>query len=358
MKQTLNVKKRDVNFIMEKFRLIKDNITNPVKHYALEEAMMRLMDTDKLYPNTIRLRRVKKSILIGFLENPFDTVNVEFAKSHGVKILRRHNLGGTVYQNLGSFMFTVLFRNGTFISLKTEEEIYKDFNDFIILFLSKCGIEGKLRGVNDVVVNGRKIFGSARTMIGDAVSHTGSVLVNMDLEFLSKLLKFVEPKFSDKKFKSIGDALTTISIESGRKIPIFEIYNKFLSSFQEKFNVELYEDKLKDKELSLMNQFVKEKYGKEEWTFSREIDYEEIYTKKVKSGLIFIKGIFKKNFIDEIKISGDFLAKTGEEIVKLEKSVRGKSFEKAENIISNFDVPQDIKLGIIELIREIEKEHK
>jgi len=358
VKQTLNVKKRDVNFIMEKFRLIKDNITNPVKHYALEEAMMRLMDTDKLYPNTIRLRRVKKSVLIGFLETPFDTVNVEFAKNHGVKILRRHNLGGTVYQDLGNFMFTVLFRTGTFISLKTEEEIYKDFSDFIILFLSKYGIKGQSRGVNDVVVNGRKIFGSAHTMIGDAVSHTGSVLVNMDLEFLSKLLKFVEPKFSDKKFKSIGDALTTISIESGRKIPIFEIYNRFLSSFQEKFNVELFEDKLKDKELSLTNQFVKEKYGKEEWTFSREIEYEEVYTKKVISGLIFIKGIFKKDFIDKIKISGDFLAKTGEEIVKLEKSVRGKSFENVENIISNFDLPQDIKLGLFELIKEIKKEHK
>jgi len=358
VKQTLSAKKRDVNFIMEKFRLIKDNITNPVKHYALEEAMMRLMDTDKSYPNTIRLRRVKKSVLIGFLETPFDTVNVEFVKNHGVKILRRHNLGGTVYQDLGNFMFTVLFRTGTFISLKTEEEIYKDFSDFIILFLSKYGIKGQSRGVNDVVVNGRKIFGSAHTMIGDAISHTGTVLVNMDLDFLSSVVKYVKPKFEDKEFRSLKEALTTIALEVNSKIPVSEIYKKFLISFQEKFNVELFEDKLTDKELSLTNQFVKEKYGKKEWTFSREIEYEEVYTKKVTSGLIFIKGRFKKGFIKEVKISGDFLAKTGEEIVKLEKTIEGKSFEEAENIILNFDVPQDIKLGIIELIREIEKEHK
>jgi hypothetical protein len=38
--------------------------------------------------------------------------------------------------------------------------------------------------------------------------------------------------------------------------------------------------------------------------------------------------------------------------------VRGKSFEEAENIILNYDLPQDIKLGLIELIKEIEKEHK
>jgi len=347
-----------VNFTVETFRVIKDNITNPVKHYALEEAMMRLMDMDKSYPNTIRLRRVKKSVLIGFLENPFDTVNLDFAKTHGVRILRRHNLGGTVYQDLGSFMFTVLYRNETFITNKTEEEIYRYFNDFIIMFLSKYGIEGRARGVNDVVVNGRKIFGSAHTMIGDAVSHTGSVLVNMDLEFLSGVLKYVKPKFEDKEFKSIKEALTTITLEIGSVIPISEIYETFLISFQEKFNVELNEGKLTDEELSLMNQFAKEKYGKEKWTFSREPEYEEVYTKKVESGLIFVKGIFKKNFIDEIKISGDFLAKTGEEIVKLQKSMRGKGFEEAENIIINYDLPQDFKSGLFELIKQIENDHK
>jgi len=343
---------------VEKFRVIKDNITNPVKHYALEEAMMRLMDMDKSYPNTIRLRRVKKSVLIGFLENPFDTVNLDFAKAHGVRILRRHNLGGTVYQDIGSFMFTVLYRNGTFITTKTEEEIYRCFNDFIILFLSKYGIGGRVRGVNDVVVNGRKIYGSAHTMIGDAVSHTGSLLVNMDLEFLSGILKFIQPKFSDKDFKSLKEGLTTISIELHKRARIAEAWEKFLEAFEERFNVNLYEDKLTDKELSLMNKFAKEKYGKEEWTFSREPEYEEVYTKKVESGLIFIKGVFKKNFIDEIKISGDFLAKTGEEIVKLQKSVRGKSFEEAKNIIINYYLPQDFKSGLIELINQIENDHK
>ena len=352
------MKKRDAGFIMEKFRLIKDNITDPAKHYALEEAMMRLMDMDKQYPSTIRLRRVKKSVLIGFFETPFDTVDVEFAKSHGVKILRRHNLGGTVYQDLGSFMFTVLFRNGTFMSNKTEEEIYKDFNDFIILFLSKYGIEGKLRGVNDVVVNGKKIFGSAHTMIGDAISHTGTILLNMDLNFLSRVLKFVEPKFSNKDFKSLKEGLTTISLELVKKSRITEAYEKFLEAFEEKFTVELYEGKLTSEELSLMNQLVKEKYGKEEWTFSKEIGYEEVYTKKITSGLIFVKGKFKKNFIVEIKISGDFLAKIGEEILNLEKNIVGRSFKEAENIIKNYDLSLDFKSGLIDLVKKIEQEHE
>lgn len=343
---------------MEQFRLIKDNITDPVKHYALEESMMRLMDMDKHYPNTIRLRRVKKSVLIGFLESPFDTVDLDFAKAHGIKILRRHNLGGTVYQDLGSFMFTVLFRNGTFISNKTEEEIYEEFNDFIILFLSKYGIKGESRGLNDVVVNGKKIFGSAHTMIGDAISHTGTVLVNMDLDFLLSVLKYVKPKFEDKEFRSLKEALTTIALEINSKIPVSEIYKKFLISFQEKFNVGLYEGRLTNEEISLMNQLAREKYSMKNWTFSKEIDYEEVYTKKIKSGLIFIKGRFKKGFIKEVKISGDFLAKTGEEILRLEKNISGENFEKAENAIQNYDLPQDVKVGIIELIREIGKEHK
>ncbi len=107
-----------------------------------------------------------------------------------------------------------------------------------------------------------------------------------------------------------------------KRARIAEAWEKFLEAFEERFNVNLYEDKLTDKELSLMNKFAKEKYGKEEWTFSREPEYEEVYTKKVESGLIFIKGVFKKNFIDEIKTQ-EFFSKNGE-IVKLQKSVRDK----------------------------------
>ncbi len=63
--------------MVENFRLIIDRIFDPRKHYALEEAMMRLMDENEKYPNTLRLRRVKRDTPIGFLENPYDRVNLD-----------------------------------------------------------------------------------------------------------------------------------------------------------------------------------------------------------------------------------------------------------------------------------------
>jgi len=345
-----------VNFIVERFRVIKDNITDPVKHYALEEAMMRIMDEDASFPNTIRLRRVERSVLIGFLEDPKVTVNIEFARKMRVKIVRRHNLGGTVYQDLGSFMFTVLFRDNTFISHLSEREMYMEFSNFVIEFLKKFGIRANIRGINDVVVGERKIFGSAHTKLGNAISHTGTILLNMDLDFLSKVLKFVKPKFSDKKFNSLKDALTTVAIETKKDVPVEKAYRIFLNTFKDYFNVGLVEGNLSDREIELMEKLAEEKYIRHEWTFGSDKDYEEIYTKKVRSGLIILRGKFKKR-IEEIKIYGDFLLEDRNIITSIEEKIRGLSFKEAIDIISVKHLSVDIKAGLIEIIKEIEREH-
>ncbi len=339
---------------MERFRLIIDKIFEPAKHYALEEAMMRLMDEKVDYPNTLRLRRVKRSVLIGFLENPYDTVNIEFAIKNKVKILRRHNLGGTVYQDLGSFMFTCLYKNGRFLSNLSEEDTYKEFGELIILFLKKFGIKGERRGLNDVVVNNKKIFGSSFTKIGDAISYTGTILINMDLEFLSNVLKFIKPKFSDKNFTNLKDALTTISLELKRKIDINNAFNKFIEAFKEKFNVELMGGKLRKEEINLMRDLYFKKYKKKDWTFGEKKEFEEIYTKKIKSGLLILRGNFQEK-INDIKIQGDFLIGERDIIAFIENNLKNKSFEEGINFIHNLKINDDLKNGLIEILNEIKK---
>jgi len=341
--------------MIERFRLIVDKIFEPGKHYALEEAMMRLMDEKEDFPDTLRLRRVKRSVLIGFLENPYDSVNVDFAIKNRVKILRRHNLGGTVYQDLGSFMFTCLYKNGRFLSNLSEEDTYKEFGELIILFLKKFGIKGERRGLNDVVVNDKKIFGSSYTKIGNAISYTGTILVNMDLEFLSNVLKFIKPKFSDKKFASLKDALTTISLELKRKININDAFNKFIESFKEKFNVELIRGKLTEEEINLMKDLYFEKYKRNNWTFSEKKEFEEIYTKKIKSGLIILRGNFQEKIYD-IKIQGDFLISEKEKVNFIENNLRNKSLDEGIKFIKDLDLNEDFKKGLIDLLEEIKKE--
>lgn len=339
----------------EKFRLIIDKIFDPGKHYALEEAMMRLMDKNILYPNTLRLRRVKKSVLIGIFENPYDTVDIDFALKNRVKIVRRHNAGGTVYQDLGSFMFTCLYRNGTFLSNLSEEKSYEEFSELIILFLKKFKIEGKRRGLNDVTVNDKKIFGSSFTKIGDAISFTGTILVDMDIEFLSKVLKFVKPKYEDKRFSNIKDSLTTLSNELKRKIYIFEAFNKFIESFKEKFNVRLEKGVLKKDEINLMKKLYLEKYNKKEWTFNVKKEFEEIYTKKIRSGLLIIRGRFDEKIYD-LKIYGDILTSQIEKVSIIENNLKDKTYEEGIDFLKHIDLNEDFKTGLIELLNNIKKE--
>jgi lipoate-protein ligase A len=129
----------------------------------------------------------------------------------------------------------------------------------LIKVLRNHNINGIFKPPNDILLNGKKISGSAQTIKKDVAMLHGTILLGTDLELMSKVLR-----------KSDIDFVTTIEHELGKQIPsIDEIKNDLIVYFEELFKTEITKNKLTPIEKEMINNLLKEKYNMQNWNLKR-----------------------------------------------------------------------------------------
>lgn len=347
-----NARKRDVNITM-KWWLIQDRVTNPHRHFAVEEALLRLMAEGKEFLPILRLRRFKRSVWIGIFQDAEKEVNVAFCRKNNIPIVRRPNPGGAVFQDENTFCYSAFFRPRRDLSKMKEEEYYRIFGDIAIQTCRALGIKAHFRPLNDVLVGERKIYGSAQIALYDAFVQSGSFLVDIDLSLLSQVLTPPREKFADKKVKKLIQAVTTLSRELERDIKPEEVIPLFIKNFQRKFKVNFVSRGLNKKEMGLAEELLRDKYGREEWNLGRRKEYEITVSEKSKSGVVFLTCSLDRGRIRAISIYGDFLLSKREKIGKLCQRLLGKRISQAAQIVKKEDLPLALQETIVKLLKDL-----
>ncbi len=151
-------------------RVLRSQSTNPFFNLATEDWLLRNPEIAK---QTLFLWRVDPTVVIGVHQNPWAECNIEAMEEDGVHLARRQSGGGAVYQDLGNTNFT-------FVSDKAAFD--KDLNSRIVTDAldRHFGISAETSGRNDIVVDGKKVSGSAYKMTPDRGFHHGTMLMDVD----------------------------------------------------------------------------------------------------------------------------------------------------------------------------------
>ena len=118
----MNASRNGANIMLPEWRLLRDGITEAQHHFAVEEALARLVDENHS-PPTLRMRQ--PSVFVGTYQNTWSEVDVAYCRDHNIQIVRRANGGGAVYHEMGSFCFSAFFRRDLFS--QSEGELYRLF---------------------------------------------------------------------------------------------------------------------------------------------------------------------------------------------------------------------------------------
>jgi lipoate-protein ligase A len=123
-------------------------------------------------------------VVIGRNQNPFNEINMKYAKEHHIPILRRISGGGTVYHDLGNINFT-------FITGKLHERLnnYRFFIEPIIHILERIGIQARFVESSHIYIGETKISGNAQSFFKDKMMHHGTLLFDSDLTHLQNVIK-------------------------------------------------------------------------------------------------------------------------------------------------------------------------
>ncbi len=253
---------KDISFIfMEKWRLLLHPANDAFTNMAIDEA---LLISGK---PTIRLYKWKPSaISIGYFQGIEEEVNLKECKEMGVDVVRRISGGGAVFHDEhGEITYSLVLPQKML-----PKNILKSC-DKICSCLAKglhyLGLNAKFSPLNDVVVNQKKISGSAQTRrYGNVLQH-GTLLIDVDVKKMFSLLRVSKKKIEDKNIEKASKRVTCLRNEIG-EIKEGEIINALKKGFENGFGVELVEEELREEEMERAKE-LREKYASREWNFKR-----------------------------------------------------------------------------------------
>lgn len=245
----------------ERIRVIFDTAHNGYENMAIDESLL----LNSAEP-TLRLYFWSPpAVTIGYFQSMREEVNVEVAKSKGVDLVRRITGGGAVYHKYEitySFIAPKNMFPGSILSS------YRKICYPLVVTLKKLGLNAEMGGVNDVLVNGKKISGSAQTRKYDKILQHGTLLMDVDVDEMFEILIVPAEKTKDKVISDVKQRVTSLR-HCNIHISKEELAEIIAESFAEFFEFEVYEDSLSSTELKTAEQLRVEKYEREEWNFRR-----------------------------------------------------------------------------------------
>jgi len=231
---------------------------------ALDEAISESVREGASLP-TIRFYNWEpNAVSIGYFQSIRDEVNLEVCRELGVDCIRRWTGGGAVYHDFdGEITYSVIAPASIFP--KNIIESYGLICGWLVRSLESLGIKAEFRPINDILVNGKKISGSAQTRRGGILLQHGTLLYGLDLEKMFSLLNVNRQKINDKMIKSARERVTCILMN--RDIDKKDVYEALVNAFTEGKDYEFCTSSIDERKRA--RELAHEKYRSDEWMYLR-----------------------------------------------------------------------------------------
>lgn len=297
--------------------------TDSAFNLALEELLVREVNDEIFF-----LWQNSPAVIIGRNQNTLAEINSDFIHDNKVNVTRRNTGGGAVYHDLGNinYSYIVNFKEGCSIN-------FADFAVPVIKTLAEMGVTADFSGRNDILINGRKISGSAQSRIGNRILFHGTMLFDVNIENLVNALNVSGIKISGKGIASVRSRVTNIKEHLSQNLTVQDFINAVSNSIRRQFNSK--NDYIVPENILLRaEELANSKYRTWEWNYgnSPEFNYEK--SNKFTGGNVTLHLNIQKGKIMSADFSGDFFSR--QEVTVLEKMLENATIS-AENISEILD---------------------
>lgn len=273
---------------------------------ATEEYLMNNVDVDE---PVFLLYIQKPCVIIGRNQNAYEEIDYQYLREHRITLTRRISGGGAVYDDLGNVSFSFVMNKAD-----TTFGKYQEVARPILEALHRMGAEtAESGGRNDLYIDGRKFSGNAMySKNGRTYSH-GTLMYDVDLAEMTKVLTVSKEKFETKATQSVRKAVTNVK-------PHLATRYQFATTaeFRDELIRQVYGvvdlRELADKRIKLseadrvaIEKLVREKYANDQWIFGEAPDYQIERRRRIpKVGIIDIRLNVEAGKIQQMQTMGDY----------------------------------------------------
>lgn len=290
------------------------------------------LDDDILFPYYC-----DPKVEIGRFQNAVAEVNQDYLDAHDILLVRRDTGGGAVYVDSGAVNICYLLQDtGIFGDFKRAYEP-------ALSALRSLGVtEVEQTGRNDLVIEGKKVSGSAMTISKGRVYGGYSLLLDVNIEAMEQALKPNRKKLQSKGIASVRSRVgqirdylapefAQVTTENFKNLMVCR-----LLGLEEINQAKRYV--LTAEDWAGIDQLVADKYKNWEWNYGNSPQYSYQRDGRFACGTIDIHLEIEKSRIANCRIYGDFFGKA--DMAELEASLIGTRMiaEEVEAILANQDL--------------------
>lgn len=186
--------------MINRIRIYESMGFDPHYNIAIEKFLLEHVE-----PNTcvLYLWQNHNTVVIGRNQNAWVECRTTLLEQEGGKLARRLSGGGAVFHDLGNLNFTFLMHDADY-------DLDRQF-DVILAACRRLGIPAEKSGRNDLLSDGKKFSGNAFYHSQGRAYHHGTLLVNADMEKLSRYLTPSKAKLEAKGVSSVRSRVTNLS---------------------------------------------------------------------------------------------------------------------------------------------------
>lgn len=275
----------------ETWNFINSGKCSAAFNMALDEALLEWHSQGKINP-TIRFYGWEPATLsIGYFQKVEKEINLAAVQKHGLGFVRRPTGGrGVLHEH--ELTYSVIVSEDHPKMPKGVTESYRVISEGVLHGFKNLGLDAyfavpKTKEEQDLlksprsavcfdapswyelVVEGRKVAGSAQTRQKNVILQHGSIILELDEEKLFDLFKFPNERVRERMLKGFSKKAVAISELSNRNITIEEAESAFKTGFEQGLDINLIPYELSTEEISYVHELAVRRYANDEWNFKK-----------------------------------------------------------------------------------------
>lgn len=274
----------------EIWNFINTGSKNPYYNMAMDEALLNFVSRGEIDP-VIRFYTWNPATLsIGYFQRLQKEIDIDKVKEKGYGLVRRQTGGRGVLHDK-ELTYSVIVPESHPNMPSTVTEAYKIISQGLLEGFKNLGFEtyfaiprsneerDKLKQPRssvcfdapswyELVVEGRKIAGSAQTRQKGVILQHGSILQDIDIDDLFDMFKFKNERLKAKMKENFVQKAVAINDISNQHITLNEMENAFEAGFKKGLNIDFKPLELTEKQLEEVQE-LEDKYRSEAWMYRK-----------------------------------------------------------------------------------------
>jgi lipoate-protein ligase A len=276
---------------MEQWRYIMTEAMPPEMNMAIDEAILIAHSEGKV-PPTVRFYTWNPATLsIGYFQKAEKEIDMEQVHAQGLGFVRRPT-GGRAVLHDKELTYSVIVSESHPKMPSSVTEAYKVISMGLLHGFQALGLQAEMVSLAseeekekysspgssacfdspswyELVVEGKKVAGSAQTRQKGVILQHGSILLDMDVDLLFSLLRFPSERVKQRMMESFRQKAVTINEVSATPVSLNDAIAAFRKGFASGLGIELIEQVLTLEEERLAEELARNRYAAHEWNFRR-----------------------------------------------------------------------------------------